>query len=199
MGTIDLAKERKVDWKDLNINDVKRYVEAFDICYEKSENEIIEAFRDDSHRADVVKKQIHLLNGFYHTRVPVVPMQEVLIGLQNSEQWDDWIKNGAEDAVRIIAECNGKNYFSFATKYCCFLNSDKFPIYDSMSIKALKMLDNQKSFLDDKIDFEKIRIGKEYGKYRCIVNSFMKKFKLNDKKINYKDIDKFLWLVGKNL
>ena len=199
MGTIGLAKERKVNWKDLNINDVKRYVEAFDICYEKSENEIIGAFRDNSHRTDVVEKRIHLLNGFYHTRVPVEPMQKVLISLQKSKQWVEWIKNGAEEAVKEIVERNEKNFFSFATKYCCFANSEKYPIYDSLSIKALKMLDEHKSFLDNKIDFEKIRTEKEYEKYRSIVDSFIETFELNDKELKYKNIDKFLWLVGKNL
>ena len=193
-----------VIWKDVNESDLKRYVEAFDINYHKSENDILEVFKDNSHRTDVVEKRIHLLNGFYHTRVPVEPMQKVLISLQKSKQWVEWIKNGAEEAVKEIVERNEKNYFSFATKYCCFANSEKYPIYDSLSIKALKMLDEHKSFLDNKIDFEKIRTEKEYEKYRSIVDNFMEKFKLNDieindKKINYKDIDKFLWLIGKNL
>lgn len=198
-----MGKEMKTKntemWENISIGVVKKYVEAFDINYQKSENIITQTFRDNSYSVDVVEKRIHFLNGYYHTRVPVEPMRDSIIYLHRSEKLDELIKVGAEEAVIIIADCEGKNYFSFATKYCCFANPDKYPIYDSMSIKALERFNYYMYFYEDEIDFEKMRIAKEYEKYRNIVNKFREKIKLEDEELNYKNLDKFLWLTGKNI
>lgn len=160
---------------------------------------IAQAFDDDSDSEDVVEKRIHLLNVHYHTRVPVNSMRDVIIRLQKSEPFEKWIENGNVEAVKMIAICDGKNYFSFATKYCCFANPDMYPIFDSLSIKALRIFNESKSFYDEKIDFEKLRDGKLYEDYRKIVDGFIEKFGLEYEELSYKDLDKFLWLVGKNI
>lgn len=187
-----MEAKKSEEWKTASIDVVKRYIDAFDLNYQKSEKEIFDAFK--SVEGDYIRKRVHLINAYYHTRVPLDGMTEVI---QSETRLDDLIKAGDARAVEKIAECDGKNYFSFATKYCCFSEPEKYPIYDSLSIRTLQWFIDERHFCGDKINFESLRINKDYDGYRSIVNQFRKVYKLNG--LCYKNLDKFLWLVGKNM
>lgn len=181
-------------WQEVNINIVKHYVEAFDLNYWKTEAKITNAFRESQSSEDI-RERIHLLNAFYHTRVPIDSMGIVFQKIGNI---DSMIKEGDENAVIAISqECEGRCYFSFSTKYCCFSNPDAYPIYDSLSIKTLQWFNDKKHFYSDsKIDFDILKKKRDYKLYREIVKRFKDD---NNLSLSYKDLDKFLWLVGKNM
>ena len=82
------------------------------------------------------------------------------------------------------------NFYSFATKYCNWHNSESYAIYDSFVDKLLmayKKKDNFSSFRQ--IDL------KDFSKFKNIINDFSNFYNLT--KHNLKEIDKFLWIYGK--
>ena len=120
------------------------------------------------------------------------------IGFLSSEgsRIENKIKDGNVDVVEQIARCGGEKWFAFATKYCSFVNPGEYPIYDSLVTKPLVEFNKQNTFTDEKLDFERIRQECNYGKYKGIVTAFRDKYCEGRE---YKDIDKFLWIVGKNM
>ena len=82
------------------------------------------------------------------------------------------------------------NFYSFATKYCNCHNQDVYPIYDRFVhriLKAYQMKDNFSKFVDNDLI--------EYEKFVEIVKDFKQKYDLTQ--YNLKEIDKFLWIYGK--
>ena len=118
---------------------VKCFASAFDIAYHKDEEELIRLFSDHSVDKDIIEMRVRRLNALYHTRLrngQITSLTEYL-----SSQGSDFEKRiltSATDVVNQIAQCGGKNWFVFATKYCSFVNSEKYPIYDSLVVKALE-------------------------------------------------------------
>lgn len=83
-----------------------------------------------------------------------------------------------------------RNFYSFATKYCSWHNPDDYPIFDSYIEKLLKAY--------RQIDFQfQGNDLKNYEKFKNILSSFQSCFNL--KHYNFKQIDKFLWMYGKEL
>jgi hypothetical protein len=82
------------------------------------------------------------------------------------------------------------NFYSFATKYCSHHKPKVYPIYDYYVEKILMYFKGKDSFSDFKRD--DIR---EYARYRDIIIEFQQFYGL--KKYNLKQIDKYLWQLGK--
>ncbi|WP_082797348.1 hypothetical protein [Neobacillus drentensis] len=83
-----------------------------------------------------------------------------------------------------------KNFYSFATKYCSHHNPTEFPIYDSYVDKALRYfreMDNFFHFKNDEL--------KRYIEFKNILLQFRTFYELEP--CTLKDIDKYLWLLGK--
>lgn len=179
-------------WKNPTTDNIKKYADAFDLNYRKTDEEIVNAFKKKSSE-DVFRERVHLINTSYHTRVPVENMVDNILNIKNL---GDLINNGDAKAVDFITNCGDKHYFVFATKYCCFGNMKKFPIYDSLSAKVLQWFNDRDGFAKS-IQFEKIKDIRNYITYKDAIDMFIKKYKL--KLSNYKELDKFLWLVGKNM
>lgn len=176
-------------WKHPITEIVQQYAEAFDLNYHKSDEEIITEFDMESEE-DVIRRRVHLINASYHTRVPV---DDMVKNIRKHKKLDELIANGKPEAVEAVACCGDKHYFVFATKYCCFGNMEKYPIYDSLSTRVLQELND--GFAD--VDFLKLKDTRDYEGYRDAVDKFIDHYKL--KIDNYKTLDKFLWLVGKNI
>lgn len=107
---------------------------------------------------------------------------------------DDRLKNGDETLVNDIAvvEISGKskNFYSFATKYCSHHNPINFPIYDSYVEKILIYFNKK-----DKFSLFKKKDLKNYSKFKQILIDFKKKYEIDE--YNLKDIDKYIWQLGK--
>jgi hypothetical protein len=86
----------------------------------------------------------------------------------------------------------GKEYcfFSFATKYCSFHRPDDYPIYDSYIAKLLEYFRDKNGFCE----FKKKDL-RDYPRFKEIVLAFREKYSLSS--FSVRDIDKYLWLLGK--
>ena len=112
---------------------------------------------------------------------------------------DDRLRNGNPLLVNEIASGHGIvskkndkeiNFYSFSTKYCNWHNRDNYAIYDSFVHKVLvayKRKDNFTAFIDSDL--------KNFMKFKQIVLDFKQYYNLTEHDL--KQIDKFLWIYGK--
>ncbi|MGQ7890617.1 hypothetical protein [Paenibacillus sp. WC2504] len=141
---------------------------------------------------DEVLIKVSALNDFYSTNIfsPLQVAKHIV-----SLKIDDRLKKGDVTLVNDIASvqmANGKkkNFYSFATKYCSHHNSLDFPIYDSYVYKVLRYFRDIDSFYYFKNDDLK-----RYIEFKEILLKFKTYYGLEE--YNIKDIDKYLWLMGK--
>jgi hypothetical protein len=107
---------------------------------------------------------------------------------------DAAIKDGKPEAVHRIARVQldkgTRNNYSFATKYCAWHNSDSYPIYDGFVSQMLWEYRKQDHF--DKFDRQDLG---QYERFKNVLLRFRSHYQLES--FSVKDIDKFLWLAGK--
>ena len=85
-----------------------------------------------------------------------------------------------------------KKFFSFASKYCSWHDQEHYPIYDRFVhglLVAYKQHYEFMRFSDDQLH--------TYRYFKEVVESFRSYFGLED--CSLKQLDKFLWLYGKEL
>ena len=131
------------------------------------------------------------LNDFYSTNIfSIFSVAKHILALNIDEK----LKSGECSIVNEIAKVKindkEKNFYSFATKYCSHHYPKEFPIYDSFVEKVLlhfKKVDNFMNFSKQDL--------KEYKKFKEVLLAFKKYYNLND--YNLKDIDRYLWQLGK--
>ncbi len=131
------------------------------------------------------------LNDFYSTNIfSIYPLAKHILSLDIDRR----LKTGDVSLVTDIqyVSINGtvKNFYSFATKYCSHHNPLDFPIYDSYVDKVLCYFRNRDSFTT----FTKNEIT-EYSNFKRIIIDFRNFYHLS--KYNLKQIDKYLWQLGK--
>lgn len=187
------------DWIELNEGVVKGFANAFDINYHRDEIELKKLFLHEQLLTDeIIHKRVKTLNVLYHTHLwqeNIIDIEQFLI--QGGEVFESKILSGNMDTVAALADRNNRNCFVFATKYCSFVNPDEYPIYDSLVSNVLYYLHNRKPLLEGKLSFEMIRQNRDYKTFKDIVDMFKKQYGLEN--CSYREIDKFLWLVGKNM
>ena len=107
--------------------------------------------------------------------------------LENVDSDEDLIK--AVNTIRNVGD-KYKYAYSFATKYCSHHNQLDFPIYDSYVEKVLlhfKRVDNFMKFKKEDL--------KKYEAFEDILLAFKQYYNLNE--YSLKDIDRYLWQLGK--
>ena len=128
------------------------------------------------------------LNDFYSTNIfSIFPVAEHILSLNIDER----MKEGDPDLVDAIKGVNGRNHYSFATKYCSHHNPLEYPIYDSYVDKILRHfrdLDRFCAFATDDL--------KEYRKFKTVILAFREYYGLTQ--YNLKEIDQYLWQLGKD-
>lgn len=87
---------------------------------------------------------------------------------------------------------NPIDFYSFATKFCSHHNPVAFPICDTLAINALYAFKKRDRFYN----FTKHSLI-NYQNYVKVIDEFRKYYGLTN--YSYKDIDKYLWLIGKEL
>lgn len=185
------------EWKDLG-------------AYTKQEEILCNLFRkypENTNFEDVVYK-ITILDSFYSTNLRfndktltadkdsksgVIEVANIILGIKD---FDERVKNGDKKLVGQIVNTakqdkNMKSVYSFATKYCSFHNPEKYPICDNFVKEELKYYRNQK---ESNFDFRNNEL-EIYGKFVDVIKNFRNIFNLN--KYSFKQIDQYLWLVGK--
>ena len=83
-----------------------------------------------------------------------------------------------------------RKFYSFSTKYCSHHNPKEYPIYDSYVEKVLKYFRKT-----DKFSKFKNADLKDYQKFKNIIIAFREYYDLEE--FNLKEIDQYLWQLGK--
>ncbi len=95
-----------------------------------------------------------------------------------------------DDIANIVINGKQFRFYSFASKYCSHHMPNVFPIYDSYVEKILKYFKQK-----DKFYHFKNEDLKTYHKFSEILDAFQTFYGL--KQYNRKDIDRYLWQLGK--
>lgn len=151
----------------------------------------LELLPGNSEIADILLKA-SCLNDFYSTRIfAIYPVAKRILSIKDL---DKRLKSGD---IKLVCELGSvkigdtKRYFySFATKYCSHHNPIAFPIYDSYVERVLLYFNEV-----DKFSSFKKKDLKNYRKFKGILLDFQRYYKLE--RFNLKEIDRYLWLLGK--
>ena len=140
--------------------------------------------------SDILLK-VATLNDFYSTNIfSVYPVAEHILSLRIDER----LKQGDVTLVNEIQNVtiNGvtRKFYSFSTKYCSHHNPNEYPIYDSYVEKVLKYFRKT-----DKFSKFKNADLKDYQKFKNIIIAFREYYDLEE--FNLKEIDQYLWQLGK--
>jgi hypothetical protein len=141
---------------------------------------------------DDVLIKVSSLNDFYSTNIfSPYTVAKHIINLNIDERLDSEDITLVNDIAKVRMD-NGsiKNFYSFATKYCSHHKPLAFPIYDSYVNKVLRYFRN----LDNFSKFKTLEL-KDYGVFKEILIRFREFYELEE--YSLKDIDKYLWLLGK--
>ena len=176
--------------------EVERYLKQWDSLenYTLQENSLNKLFLNtypNNVDIDDILIKVSVLNDFYSTNIfQVFPVAKHILSLNIDER----LKSGDETLVEDIAkvQMNGKiiNFYSFATKYCSHHNPEDYPIYDSYVDKALRYFRKKDKFYDFKNGDLK-----EYLLFKEILIAFKKFYNIDN--FTLKDIDRYLWQLGK--
>ena len=174
---------------------------------------------------DKILIQICALDTFYGTGTPsefLIPLAKQILDLESD--FKERVSRGcpvlvADIAEKVVAKVKAKDgkdktrrNNSLATKYCSFHNSDKYPIYDSYVGQMLLAFNKEpghecfygscklREFTNALAsDTASEWVAKNYEKYCGLIKEFRKCYKDNGKKFSVKDIDRYLWQVGKKM
>ena len=131
------------------------------------------------------------LNDFYSTNIFLIyPVAKNIYDLKIDKRLEDGDASLVNDIAHVTINGVDKTFYSFASKYCSHHNSIKFPIYDYFVDKMLwyfQKKDKFSNFVKDDL--------KDYVKFRNILNDFKKYYNIDE--YNLRDIDKYLWIAGK--
>ncbi|HMN00298.1 MAG TPA: hypothetical protein PKC99_14915 [Anaerolineales bacterium] len=175
---------------------VETYISRFDQeavgITNKTIARLIRAFPNNYDLEDVLLKVV-TINSLYATNIyAVVDVAKHISKLQI----DSALAQGSLEIVDKIArvEVRGRirRNYSFASKYCSWHAPHIYPIYDSLVDKLLWAYKEQENFAA----FKREELL-EYPRYREILDKFREYYAL--KQFGYKDLDKFLWLYGREM
>ena len=131
------------------------------------------------------------LNDFYSTRIFLIfPVAKNIYDMNIDKRLKDGDASLVNDIAKIKISGKKKNFYSFASKYCSHHNAIDFPIYDYFVEKMLmyfKKKDKFAKFIKEDL--------KDYTKFRNILIEFKKFYNIDE--FNLRDIDKYLWIAGK--
>jgi len=115
------------------------------------------------------------------------------------EDLDSRMDRGDPEVVKLIRQ--GHNFkkktggdwdfYSFATKYCCWHRPESYPMYDACADISLRAV-------AERLGFEKARSlnFRDYSEFKKTVDAVKKQLGLA---MNYKQLDQGFWLLGKYL
>jgi len=172
---------------------VALYIRKFDdsqITVERALSKLFTLFPNNDNLEDVLLKVV-ALNDLYRTGILGTSQVADHIFHLNI---DAAIKAGRPEVVQMIARVQfGKsirNNYSFATKYCAWHNPANYPLYDSYVEQMLWGYKKQERF--DNFHRQDLL---QYDRFTQVMLHFRDYYDLTS--FSIKDIDKFLWLAGK--
>ena len=130
------------------------------------------------------------LNDFYSTNIfSIFSVAKNIYNLKIDKRLNDNDPSLVNDIAHVKINGVDKTFYSFASKYCSHHN-DEFPIYDYFVDKMLVYFKNKDKFAKFKKDDLK-----DYVKFRNILIEFKKFYDIEE--YSLRDIDKYLWIAGK--
>lgn len=175
--------------------EVEKYLKIWDntdstFLQENALNKLfLETYRYNVDINDILIK-VASLNDFYSTNVYYV--FDLAKHIHDLEIDSKLIEGdiGLVNEIAKVQVSTGKtiNYYSFATKYCSHHRPLKYPVYDNYVDKILKYFIKIDGFYSGSLNF------REYKNFYKAVNNFKGFYNL---KYSVKEIDKYLWLLGK--
>lgn len=185
-----------VDIPRPNKNEVIKYLERWDSLenYVLQENSLNKLFFDtyplNTEIEDILIK-VSSLNDFYSTNIfSVFPVAKHILNLDIDKRLKENDVSLVNDIAHIEISGKSKNFYSFATKYCSHHNPIEYPIYDSYVDKILNYFKKKDNFAEFKKDDLK-----DYKTFKSVLIQFKKFYNIDE--YNLKDIDRYLWQLGK--
>lgn len=147
--------------------------------------------RNTSLRHIIVKCAV--LNDFYATNI--YQIEPVARNIASIRDFDKRLEQGDLSLVGEIAKADKvKNFnYSFATKYCSHHKPELFPIYDRYVADVLMFLRRK---YPDIFKFKSRESLKDYVTFVEAIEAVRQNFGLES--YSYKDIDRYLWQLGKD-
>lgn len=185
-----------------NDAEVQKYLDAWDnlddcVSHEVALTLLFSTYPNNTEVSEVLIKCL-VLNDFYSAGVRSIDIQKMAENIVSCNI-DNRLKKGDWSIVDEISKCGNRNYYSFATKYCNWHNQFNYPIYDSFVDEVLWALNKDKSLFKYRHEL------KSYTKYCEVLKLLSEKYNLQSVisknyqyGINYKILDKYLWLLGKD-
>ncbi|MDF9829497.1 hypothetical protein [Parabacteroides sp. PF5-6] len=154
---------------------------------EKSLKKLFHQTYPENKDIDDILTKVCTLNTFYSTHI--FKPYDIAKHIERLDI-DGRLKEGNPDLVKDIAQVKGRNYYSFASKYCSHHYPELYPIYDSyveqMLVHFLCKRGKVSSFRDSL---------KDYRTFCQTITIFREEYDLTG--YTLKDIDRYLWLCGK--
>ncbi|MGB4984607.1 MAG: hypothetical protein WBO70_02395 [Erysipelotrichaceae bacterium] len=132
-----------------------------------------------------------VLNNFYSTNIfDIYTVSLRILSLNIDERLAKGDEKLVDELSVVVIQNNEKHFYSFASKYCSHHYPDLYPIYDSYVEKILcyfQKKDNFSSFSRKDL--------RSYSTFKRVIINFKKFYDIDQ--YNLKDIDRYLWLLGK--
>lgn len=131
------------------------------------------------------------LNDFYSTNIfSIFAVAKHIHSLNIDERLREGDLSLVDDISDITINGKAKRFYSFASKYCSHHEPTRFPIYDFYVEKVLIHFRQ----VDKYCDFQNEDL-KQYPLFMAILEAFQTHYGLSD--YNKKDLDRYLWQLGK--
>lgn len=201
--------------KLLNYDEILECYESFDLLMGKIENDCF-----DLAKKKRIDELVKMINNYYSTRASSQEMNDICAYLKTnikrvySKKYD---RNIVNEIANLTLNSKSKKQSKFnkqrkrqsrslASKVMYFVDSDNYPIYDSYARDAMANLNKSMNFYQSNLEtiFKKFENKNffNYDEYKKIIDMFIAKLIKNDRKcskLTYKEIDKYLWIYGKNI
>ena len=178
----DIIKEYLVKWDNL---------EDHYIWQESSLDKLFH--KDYKYNTDLneILIKCSCLNDFYSTNIFLIyPVAKNIFDLKIDKRLEQGDPSLVNDIARVNISGKEKTFYSFASKYCSHHNNIEFPIYDYFVDRMLVYFQKKDKFSNFKRDDLK-----DYVKFKNILIDFKKFYDIDE--FNLRDIDKYLWIAGK--
>ncbi len=158
---------------------------------ESATNKVFDLFPKNNKLEEILTK-VCLVNAFYSTSIyDIFSVSKHILSLNIDKKLAKQDLTVANDIAKVEMKDKVRDFYSFATKYCCHSTNGLLPIYDSFVEKMLLQINKQEHFAN----FKRADL-REYAKFNQVLADFQTHFKLD--KYSLGEIDRYLWLAGKD-
>ncbi|MFA7275881.1 MAG: hypothetical protein WC043_03660 [Pseudobdellovibrionaceae bacterium] len=178
-------------------NYVKKWEKSPEMRKYKLQEEILDFIFKNACRSnecwDSIFLKVSTLNKFYSTNI--INTRAVADHVHSIKEFGFRVRKGDLNLVDDLSKVpgiEGRAFRSFASKYCSRYNPEKFPIYDNLVRGMLISYQKKDNFHSAPFKGDDL---KDYKFFCEVIRQFRKFYGLE--KYTLKEIDRFLWQLGK--